>query len=62
MNRPGVARGAVVNDEVNYTFTATDSGIHTFNNQVLNQTGVYTLTGTDTIDPMLTGTVMFMVM
>jgi hypothetical protein len=46
----------------NYTFTAADMGSHTFSNLVLNRTGMYTLTGTDTTDPMLTGTVMFTVM
>jgi plastocyanin len=46
----------------NYTFTAADMGSHTFSNLVLNQTGMYTLTGTDTMDSMLTGTVMFTVM
>jgi hypothetical protein len=48
--------------QADYTFTATDSGQHTFNNLVLNQTGDYTLTGTDTTDSMLAGTVMFTVM
>jgi hypothetical protein len=46
----------------NYTFTATDSGQHTFSNLVLSLTGVYTLTGTDTTDPMLTGSITFTVM
>jgi hypothetical protein len=45
-----------------YTFTAADMGSHTFSNLVLNQTGTYMLTGTDTTDPMLTGSVMFTVM
>jgi rhamnogalacturonan endolyase len=45
-----------------YTFTAADMGSHTCSNLVLNQTGTYMLTGTDTTDPMLTGTIMFTVM
>jgi hypothetical protein len=45
--------------QADYTFTAADMGSHTFSNLVLNQTGMYTLTGTDTTDPMLTGSIMF---
>jgi hypothetical protein len=45
----------------NYTFVASDTGSHTFSNLVLNQTGMYLLTGTDTADPMLTGSVTFTV-
>jgi hypothetical protein len=45
----------------NYTFTAADRGSHTFSNLVLNQAGTYTLTGTDTADPTLTGSTMFTV-
>jgi hypothetical protein len=48
--------------QANYTFTASDMGQHTFGNLVLSQPGDYTLTGTDTMDPMLTGSVMFTVM
>jgi hypothetical protein len=45
-----------------YTFTAADLGSQTFSNLALSQTGMYTLTGTDTTDPMLTGSIMFTVM
>jgi fibronectin type 3 domain-containing protein len=47
---------------VNYTFTAADMGSRTFNNLALSETGTYTLTATDTMDAMLTGTVLFTVM
>jgi hypothetical protein len=46
----------------NYTFTSGDMGSHTFSNLVLNQAGTYTLTGTDTVNPMLTGSTMFTVL
>jgi hypothetical protein len=46
----------------NYTFTAADMGSHTFNNLRLGTTGMYTLTGTDTVDSPVTGTTMFTVM
>jgi hypothetical protein len=48
--------------QADYTFPASDMGSHTFSNRVLNQTGMYTLTGTDMADPTLTGTGMFTVM
>jgi hypothetical protein len=48
--------------QADYTFTAADQGSHTFNNLVLNQPGMYTLTATDTAEPMLTGSAMFTVM
>jgi fibronectin type 3 domain-containing protein len=51
-----------VTPAANYTFTAADMGSQTFNNLVLSQTGTYTLTGSDTMDSMLTGTVTFTVM
>jgi hypothetical protein len=46
----------------NVTFTAADMGSRTFNNLVLNQTGMYTLTATDVAMTTLTGTAMFTVM
>jgi hypothetical protein len=51
-----------VSPMANYTFTAADTGSHTFPNLVLNQTGMYTLTANDQADPMLQGTLMFTVM
>jgi hypothetical protein len=36
-------------------------GSHTFSNRVLSQAGTYTLTGMDTADPSLTGSVTFTV-
>jgi rhamnogalacturonan endolyase len=45
----------------NYTFTAADMGSHTFSNLVLNQAGDYTLTGTDTADPTVSGSTPFTV-
>jgi hypothetical protein len=45
----------------NYTFTASDMGSHTFNNLVLSQAGDYTLTGMDTGDSMVSGSIMFTV-
>jgi hypothetical protein len=44
-----------------YTFTAADMGSHTFHGVVLNQPGTYTVTGTDTMDPSLTGSITFTV-
>jgi hypothetical protein len=39
----------------NYTFTATDAGVHTFT-ATLNTSGTQSLTGTDTLHPSITGT------
>jgi autotransporter-associated beta strand protein len=51
-----------VHPTANYTFTAADMGSRTFNIPGLNQTGMYTLTGTDMADPSLTGSIAFTVM
>jgi hypothetical protein len=39
----------------NYTFTAADNGCHTFT-ATLNTVGIQCITGTDTVDPSITGT------
>jgi hypothetical protein len=44
-----------------YTFTAADQGRFTLSNLVLAQDGTYTLTGTDTAEPSLNGSVTFLV-
>jgi hypothetical protein len=44
-----------------YTFTAADMGSHTFGGLLLNQPGDFTLTATDSADPMVSGTLMFTV-
>jgi hypothetical protein len=44
-----------------YTFTAAHLGSHTFGNVVLGQAGGYLLTGLDTADPTLGGSVTFTV-
>jgi hypothetical protein len=40
----------------NYTFQPADMGTHTFNHLVLTQAGSLTETGTDTVNPAITGT------
>jgi autotransporter-associated beta strand protein len=46
---------------VNYTFTAADMGQHTFNNVMLSQSGDYTLTAADTVNPDVNGGIDFTV-
>jgi hypothetical protein len=41
----------------NYTFTATDQGVHTFTGLVLRKKGTRTITVTDTLDSSITATV-----
>jgi hypothetical protein len=47
--------------QADYTFTATDMANHTFGNLVLSQAGDYTLTGMDSADPTVSGSVTFTV-
>ena len=44
-----------------YAFTAGDAGSHTFGHLMLSTAGTYTLDGTDTADPTLSGSLMFTV-
>jgi hypothetical protein len=44
-----------------YTFTPADMGQHTFSGLVLTPAGTYTVTGTDRVDPSLTGSATFSV-
>jgi hypothetical protein len=41
----------------NYTFTASDQGVHTFTGLVLRKKGTRTITVTDTLDSSITATV-----